>query len=86
MGRDDIEDVSKSVKKIMSLYSDNTALGANLVSANGTGWDFECCHQYCDYNAGLNTGDRSNAFVRTHFKDRSNFKIKVANKLLELAR
>ena len=87
LGRDDIEDVSKSVKKIMSLYSDNTALGSNLVSANGTGWGFlNAVTQYCDYNAGLNTGDRSNAFARTHFKDRSNFKIKVANALLELAR
>ncbi len=85
LGREDIEDVSKSVKKIMSLYLDNKSLGSHLVSAKGTAWGFlNSVTQYCDYNAGLNTGNLSNAFVRTHFKDRSNFKIKVANSLLEL--
>ena len=86
LGREEIEDVSKSVKKIMSMYNE-TAIGGNLISSKGTAWGFlNAVTQWCDYEAGSVNFDKSNAFVRTHFKDRSNFKIKVANSLLELAR
>jgi phage/plasmid-like protein (TIGR03299 family) len=85
MSKEEIEDSNWSIKKIMNLYADNQAIGANLLSANGTAWGFlNAVTQFCDYETGYVNADRSNAFMRAHFKDRSNFKVNVANKLLEL--
>lgn len=83
---EEVEDSSSAIRKIMSLYAD-TGVGNKLVSSNGTAWGLlNAVTEYCDYHAGYVNGDRSNAFVRTHFTDRSRFKVNIANKLLELAK
>lgn len=86
MSTEEVEDYSVAIRRIMGNY-ENSGIGSQLVTAKGTAWGLlNAVTQYCDYDAGYVNGDRSNAFVRTHFGDRSRFKVNIANKLLELVK
>lgn len=86
MSKEEVEDSSSAIRKIMSNFTD-TGIGSQLITTKGTAWGLlNAVTQYCDYDAGYVNGDRSNAFVRTHFGDRSRFKVNIANKLLELVK
>ena len=82
----EIEEASYAIRRIMSLYT-NESIGNNLLSSKGTAWGLvNAVTQYCDHDAGRVNTDRSRTFVRAYLGDRAKLKIKVANSLLELAK
>lgn len=84
MTSEDIEESSTAIRRIMKLY-EGEGIGSQFVSTRGTAWGLlNAFTQYCDHEAGYVNGDKSAAFVRTHFGDRCNQKIRIANSLLEL--
>ena len=81
---DDVMASSQILRNIISLY-DGKGIGANMVSANGTAWGLvNAVTQFFDHETGSKI-DKSRAFERANFTDRSQFKIKIANRLLRVA-
>ena len=85
MTREQMLEANTLLRRVIALH-DGEGLGADYKSAKGTAWGLlNAVTQYCDHEAGAKTGDKSRAFERTHLGDRADFKVQVANRLLELA-
>lgn len=79
---------SMQLRSIIDLFS-GKGKGANLPTAANTAWGLvNAVTEYCDHSIKLNTRTANGAnaaFERSQFGDTAKFKVKVANRLLELA-
>lgn len=84
MTQDEMLDSSSVLRRIVKLY-DSDSLGNDFKSAKGTAWGLvNAVTQYFDHETG-GKGDKSRAFERAHLTDRANFKVDIADRLLEMA-